>query len=81
MKQHPSPLGHGWELVGGHCRPVRHRRPALPMNLPTPGPAEQGEDYEHKEDEGQDDGVQTSRADSSESSGSDSDEAEWSDSN
>ena len=45
MKQHPSPLGHGWELVGGCCRPVRHRRPALPMNLPTPGPAEQGEDY------------------------------------
>ena len=38
------------------------------------------EDYENREDEGRDYGVQTSRADSSESSASDSDEAEWSDS-
>ena len=32
LKHHPSPLGHGWELVGGRCRPVRHMRPALPMH-------------------------------------------------
>jgi len=29
---HPSPIGHGWELVDGYCHPVRHTHPA---NLPT----------------------------------------------
>ena len=24
LKHHPSPLGHGWDLVDGRCRPVRH---------------------------------------------------------
>ena len=33
LKHHPSPLGHGWELVGGRCRPVCHTRPALPTHL------------------------------------------------
>ena len=35
LKCHPSPLGHGWELVGGRCRPVRHTRPAHPTHLPA----------------------------------------------
>ena len=30
---HPSPIGHGWMLVDGHCRPVRNKLPALPSNL------------------------------------------------
>ena len=30
MKDHPSPLGHGWQLQNGLCRPVRHSCPALP---------------------------------------------------
>ena len=38
MKHHPSPLGHGWELVDGRCRPVRHTRLALATHLPAPGP-------------------------------------------
>ena len=63
LKHHPSPLGHGWELVGGRCRPVRHTRPALPTHLRAPGPAEEsGEDdsEEQDEDEGDDD-VRTRR--------------------
>ena len=55
--------GHGWELVGGRCRPVRHTRPALPTHLPAPGPAEESEEDDSEgedEDEG-DDGVQKGR--------------------
>ncbi len=36
MKRHPSPIGHGWELVNGHCKPVRHTQPALPLSIPVP---------------------------------------------
>ena len=44
LKLEPSPIGHGWELVGGYCRPVRHKRPAFPMHLPAPSPwRERGE--------------------------------------
>ena len=35
LKKHPSPINHGWELVDGKCRPIRHTRPALPAHLPT----------------------------------------------
>ena len=30
LQEHPSPIGHGWELVNGKCRPVRHTLPPLP---------------------------------------------------
>ncbi|XP_028404399.1 uncharacterized protein LOC114527028 [Dendronephthya gigantea] len=33
-KTHPSPIGHGWELVNGRCKPVRHTQPSLPVSLP-----------------------------------------------
>ncbi|KAJ8381154.1 hypothetical protein SKAU_G00019320 [Synaphobranchus kaupii] len=46
LKRHPSPLGHGWELVGGRCRPVRLTQPALLTHLPAPGPAEESEEDE-----------------------------------
>ena len=32
LRRHP---GHGWELVNGYCRPVRHTKPALPSSLPA----------------------------------------------
>ena len=41
LKNHPSPLGHGWELVNGRCRPVRHTSPSLPINIPAPGQADE----------------------------------------
>eukprot|EP00745_Piridium_sociabile_P040935 TRINITY_DN7979_c0_g1_i3.p1 TRINITY_DN7979_c0_g1~~TRINITY_DN7979_c0_g1_i3.p1 ORF type:complete len:449 (-),score=103.89 TRINITY_DN7979_c0_g1_i3:362-1708(-) len=80
LEHHPSPLGHGWELVGGRCRPVRHTRPALPMHLPAPAPAADSEDDEREEEEEGDDGAGRRRADSSESEDSESSEAESSDS-
>ena len=33
LQEHPSPIGHGWELVNGKCRPVRHTLPPLPQQL------------------------------------------------
>ena len=33
LMNHPSPIGNGWELVNGHCRPIRYTRPALPDHL------------------------------------------------
>ena len=37
LQEHPSPIGHGWELVNGKCRPIRHTRPPLPRQLSLPG--------------------------------------------
>ena len=73
LKNHPSPLGHGWELVGGRCRPIRRTRPALPVKIPAPGPAEDIEDDESESDDEGDN-------DSSESEGSEYSVAESSNS-
>ena len=43
-------LGHGWELASGHCRPVRHTRPALPTHLPECELSEDSEEDESDED-------------------------------
>jgi len=49
LKNHPSPLGHGWELVNGRCRPVRHVR-LLPINIPAPGQADEEDENESQND-------------------------------
>ena len=69
LKCHPSPVGHGWELVGGFCRPVRSTRPALPTHLPALGPGDESEDGESDEE-----------AQGNDSSDSECSESEWSDS-
>ena len=33
LLEHPSPIGHGWEIVNGKCRPLRHTLPPLPQEL------------------------------------------------
>ncbi|CAB3976667.1 Hypothetical predicted protein [Paramuricea clavata] len=33
LRTHPSPVGHGWELINGCCKPVRHTQPPLPLTL------------------------------------------------
>ena len=33
LREHPSPIGHGWKIINGKCRPVRHTLPALPDYL------------------------------------------------
>ena len=76
VKHHPSPLGHGWVLISGHCRPVRHTRPALPSHLPASGPSEDSEEEESnmENEQGDDEKAWKRREDSSES-----DESETSD--
>lgn len=34
LDEHPSPIGHGWELVNGKCCPVRYTLSPLPQQLP-----------------------------------------------
>lgn len=83
LKDHPSPLGHGWELGSGHCCPVRHTRPALPTHLPEPEPSEDSEENESNEDSNdEEDNYEPWQCDdSSESSDTDSidstSDAEW----
>ena len=65
LPEEPSlAIGHGWEMVGGRCHPVRHTRAAL-----------QGEESEEDDEEEGDHDVER-RGDSSES---DDSEAEFSD--
>ena len=44
LRRHHSPIGHGWELVNGHCRPVCHTQPALPLSVPVSSPPQAGYD-------------------------------------
>ncbi|KAJ8365531.1 hypothetical protein SKAU_G00143620 [Synaphobranchus kaupii] len=46
--EHPSPIGHGWELVNGKCRPVRHTLPALPQQLTLHDCPDESSDDERK---------------------------------
>ena len=50
LKDHPSPMGRGWELASGCCRPVRHTHPALPTHLPVPELSEDSKEDERDED-------------------------------
>ena len=34
LRNHPSPIGHGWEMMNGHCRPVRYTKLDLPAVRP-----------------------------------------------
>lgn len=43
LYDHPSPIGHGWELVNGKCRPVRYTQPPLPQQLMLPDSSEESE--------------------------------------
>lgn len=38
LRRHPSPIGRGWELVNGRCRPVRY-----PLRLSVPSPPQAGD--------------------------------------
>ena len=74
LKDHPSPLGHGWELASGRCRPVRHTRPTLLTHLPEPELSEDSEEDESNEDndDGEDNWVPRQCDGSPESSDTDS---------
>ena len=36
LKTHPSPLGHGWDVVNGLCKPEKSSAPALPFSISAP---------------------------------------------
>ena len=44
LRRYPSPIGHGWELVDGCFRPVRHTKPALPILLQVQSTQQDGYD-------------------------------------
>ena len=33
LLEHPSPIGHGWEILNGKCRSVHYTLPTLPLQL------------------------------------------------
>ena len=39
LRNHPSPIGHGWEMMNCHCRPVRYTKLDLSSVRP-PHPSE-----------------------------------------
>ena len=41
LMNHPSPIGNGWELVKGFCRPIGYAKPPLPAYLSGPGEGRQ----------------------------------------
>ena len=55
LNQHPSPIGYGWEMVNGRCRPIRHTTSAIPeFNIPeilltTQSDDESSTEYEYGE--------------------------------
>ena len=40
---HPSPIGQGWELVNGKCRPVHYTQPPLSQQIMLPDSSEESE--------------------------------------
>ena len=59
MFEHPFPIGHGWELVNGKCRPVRNTVPPLPEPLRNIGFSNESSD-ESSDDERSEYGISSS---------------------
>ena len=51
LVRHPSPIGNGWQLIGGLCLPIRSTKPALPASISLPiDKAEKDSDSESDSD-------------------------------
>ena len=74
LKKHPSPIGYGWQLVDGHCRPVHHRNIALPRHLTMPGAAEENNDTDDESELERDEDGSSDESDNVETS---EEELEW----
>lgn len=53
-REHPSPLGHGWEIINGRCRPIRYTKLPLPTHVSVEGSpvteeTENSDDEDHSE--------------------------------
>ena len=51
LLEHSSPIGHGWEILNGKCRPVRHTLPPLPQQLLHRHCSEESSDESGSDDE------------------------------
>ena len=49
LRNHPSLIRHGWEMINGHCRPVRYTNVNLPVKLPPHQSKEQMSDWSDSE--------------------------------
>ena len=56
LNRHPSPIGNGWEIIDGKCRPARNVLPALPsgFRLQTAMNDDENTDYDIDECSGTD---------------------------
>lgn len=59
MLEHPSPIGHGWQLVNGKCRPVRHTLTPLPQQLTRRDCIDVSSDDSNSDDERSESGEST----------------------
>ena len=51
MLEHPSPIGHGWDILNGKCQPVRYTLPPLPQQLTPRGCLNESGDESSGDDE------------------------------
>ena len=47
---HPAPIGNGWQIIEGKCRPVRNLLPALPVYLVRESELEREREEEHQKE-------------------------------
>ena len=65
LKSHPSPIGNGWELVNGCCRPVCFTKPALPPVFTVPSLPQHGGNSDCESESDNSDGLGTDSYESS----------------
>ena len=63
LKEHPSPVDHGWQSVNGKLKPLRHTSPALPDQLK---PRDSTSDTETEKESSDDESVAAETTDSDE---------------
>ena len=63
LRDHPSPVGYGWTLVNGRCRPERHTQQALPPELHTPSTLQAGDGSSGDESESEESDLPYSESD------------------
>ena len=51
LVNHPSPIGNGWEILNGKCRPLRHTLPPLPQQLTQLGSSDESDDDSSTDDD------------------------------
>ena len=63
LREHPSPLLHGWYLEDGLCLPIRHSLPALPTVMPEHDQDSSSDESDSEESETDDDSQESCGSD------------------